>query len=131
MFFKEGLRHYDEYFARAQVLTAAFVDGNAQQGRNPQSIYNVEGQFGVSVTASEGQTVSVPASGTLSVRATSDNGTVETMIWKNSGTTALTFSETEEVCVFIFSPAMQGQVTVAVSSSGTGTVDINPSFRTR
>ena len=127
MFDQEGLRHYKEYFAYQQTVTATLVNGAG--GVNPQTIQNAEGQFGVSVTASGAFTI--PAGGNVTVRATSSNGSIETLQFTNSGTTTRSYADTEEICVLIFSPRMRDNVTVALSSTGTGKVDVNPSFRTR
>ncbi len=130
MFNRESLRHYGEYMAFNQALTTSLVNGNGVNGANPHTIYSMNGRFGLTVSAAKGATVSIPAGGNLTVQVTSDNGTVETLKYVNSGTAAMVFTDTQEIVAFIFSPDMSGIVTVAISSTGTGSVDINPSYRT-
>jgi hypothetical protein len=131
MFNNEALRHWGEYIAYNQALTTSLTAGNGTNGANPHTAYNMNGQFGVTVSASKGATVSVPAGGTVTVGAVSDNGSSEQLVWKNTLAKARVFSNTQEIEAFIFSPAIRGQVTVSIASTGTGTVDVNPSYRTR
>ena len=130
MFNREVIRHFGEYIAFNQALTTALVNGNGTNGANPHTVYSMNGQFGVTVSAAQGATVTIPAGGNITVQATSDNGSVETLKYVNSGTTPEVFTETQGIVAFIFSPEMRGEVTVAISSTGTGSVDINPSYRT-